>query len=57
MSTLITFLLSFLIIALVVAGMAIGVIAGRRPIRGSCGGVGSGGCELCSGDCRRKAVR
>jgi len=57
MSILITLLMSFVIIALAVTGMAIGVIAGGKPIKGSCGGLNGGGCELCSGDgkCRRKA--
>ncbi len=55
MSILITLLLSFVIIALAVSAMAIGVIAGRSPIKGSCGGLNGGGCELCSGNCRRKA--
>nr|WP_154647787.1 (Na+)-NQR maturation NqrM [Luminiphilus syltensis] len=36
------------------AAMAVGVIAGREPIKGSCGGVGALGidqkCELCGGD-------
>jgi hypothetical protein len=37
--------------------MAIGVIAGRQPIKGSCGGVNGKGCELCSGSgrCKKKA--
>ena len=55
MTVLITLLLSFVIIALVVSAMAIGVMAGRSPIKGSCGGLNGGGCELCSGNCRRKA--
>lgn len=54
MNMLATFLLSFFVILLVIGGMAIGVAAGREPIRGSCGGVGGGGCELCSGRCRRE---
>lgn len=54
MSVLITLLLSFVIIALAVSAMAIGVMAGRSPIKGSCGGLNGGGCELCSGKCRRK---
>ena len=49
-----TLLLSFLVIAAMVAAMSIGVMAGRNPIKGSCGGVGGGGCELCSGRCRKK---
>lgn len=55
MSVLVTLLLSFVVIALAVSAMAIGVMAGRSPIKGSCGGVNGGGCELCSGSCRRKA--
>lgn len=55
MSVLVTFMLSFVIVAIVVGAMAIGVMAGRSPIKGSCGGLNGGGCELCSGNCRRKA--
>ncbi len=51
------FLISTAIIGLVIAGMAIGVIMGRQPIKGSCGGMGALGidtsCELCGGDPRR----
>jgi len=50
----ITMLLSFIVIAAVIAAMGVGVMAGRKPIRGSCGGLNGGGCELCSGDCREK---
>jgi len=46
-----------LVIGLVMAGMAVGVIAGRAPIKGSCGGMGALGidtaCDLCGGDPRR----
>ncbi len=49
-----TLVLSFAVILLVIAGMSIGVMNGRRAISGSCGGVGNGGCELCSGNCRKK---
>lgn len=34
----ILFVLSFLIIVLAVAGLGIGVMLGRGPLRGSCGG-------------------
>jgi hypothetical protein len=51
------YLLTFVIMALVVAGMAVGVMAGRGPLKGSCGGlaaVGIGGeCEICGGDPQR----
>ena len=54
MNLVLTLLLSFLIIAFAVTAMAVGVMAGRAPIKGSCGGVGGRGCELCSGTCRRR---
>jgi hypothetical protein len=51
------FLVSAVVIGLVIAGMAIGVIMGRPPIKGSCGGMGALGvdtaCELCGGDPNR----
>jgi hypothetical protein len=51
------FLLSLLIVGLVIAGMAIGVLLGRPPIKGSCGGIGALGidtaCEICGGDPQR----
>ena len=51
------FLISALVIGLVMAGMAVGVIMGRSPIKGSCGGLGAVGidsaCEICGGDPRR----
>lgn len=49
-----TLVLSFLIMLLVVVGMAVGVIFGRKPITGSCGGMKALGldvsCEICGGD-------
>jgi hypothetical protein len=51
------FLISALVIGLVIAGMAVGVIAGRSPIKGSCGGMGALGvdtaCDLCGGNPQR----
>lgn len=47
-------LLAFLVMCLVVAGMSVGVMMGRKPIAGSCGGIGATGldssCSLCGGD-------
>jgi len=52
MNLALTFGLSFVIVLAVIAGMAIGILNGRRPIRGSCGGLnGAEGCGLCSGRC------
>ena len=48
-----TWLLVFLIMLLVVLGMAVGVIFGRKPIAGSCGGIANLGiekeCSICGG--------
>ncbi|MCB1671726.1 MAG: (Na+)-NQR maturation NqrM [Gammaproteobacteria bacterium] len=48
-----TLILSFVLIALAVTGLSIGVIMGRKPLQGSCGGLSSfgeaGPCELCGG--------
>lgn len=48
------FLISFVFIGLVMAGMAIGVMAGRGPLKGSCGGMGALGfdtaCDICGGN-------
>jgi len=40
-----TFIITFIIMALVVIGMAIGVIAGRPAIKGSCGGLNNVGID------------
>ena len=55
MTLLPTILVTFAILLMVIAGMAIGVMNGRKPISGSCGGLNNGGCELCSGKCRRES--
>jgi hypothetical protein len=49
-----TFLLALLVVGLLVAAMSVGVIFGRKPITGTCGGLGAAGitgpCEICGGD-------
>lgn len=49
-----TLLLAFGIMLILMIGMAVGVIAGREPIKGSCGGLSKigldGECEVCGGD-------
>ncbi len=49
-----TWLLVFVVMLLVVFGMAIGVIMGRKPIAGSCGGIANLGiekeCSICGGN-------
>lgn len=48
-----TWVLVFGLMLLVVLGMAIGVIFGRKPIAGSCGGIANLGiekeCSICGG--------
>jgi len=51
-----TLLLAFALLATVIIIMSVGVIMGRKPITGSCGGVGAAlgeknyTCDLCGGD-------
>ncbi|MDR1227723.1 MAG: (Na+)-NQR maturation NqrM [Azoarcus sp.] len=53
-----TFIVTLLVILAVVAIMAIGVIFGRRPITGSCGGLALLGLECdCENPCPRKLAR
>ncbi len=48
------FLITLAIMLVIVAGMAVGVLAGRSPIKGSCGGMSALGidteCDICGGD-------
>lgn len=52
-----TFLLVLLIVILLVAAMSIGVMFGRKPISGTCGGIGALGistsCEICGGNTQK----
>ena len=49
-----TFFLAFILLSVLVALMAVGVLLGRKPIAGSCGGMKALGmemeCEICGGD-------
>ncbi|GAB2195154.1 (Na+)-NQR maturation NqrM [Sessilibacter sp. MAH2] len=51
-----TFLVTLLVLLTVVAAMSVGVIMGRKPITGSCGGIGAAlgekdyVCDFCGGD-------
>jgi uncharacterized protein len=51
------FIGTVLVFGLVIAAMAVGVMAGRAPIKGSCGGMGALGvdaaCEICGGSPQR----
>ena len=49
-----TWLIVFLTMLLVVAAMTVGVMFGRKPIAGSCGGIAALGiekeCSICGGN-------
>lgn len=50
-----TFVLAFVLVSLAVLGMAAGVLLGRSPIAGSCGGLGNGAaCAACTRPCARR---
>ncbi len=48
------FLFTFVFLLLVVTAMAVGVMRGRQPISGTCGGLNNigldGACDICGGD-------
>jgi len=48
-----SFLVTFLVMVVVIAIMSVGVIFGRKPVKGSCGGMtsieGLNECEICGG--------
>jgi hypothetical protein len=50
------FLVTFAFMLIVVVIMAIGVIFGRRAIKGSCGGANNGNC-VCVEKCDKKKKR
>lgn len=49
-----TIILAFILLLVTVTIMSIGVIMGRKPIAGSCGGMANLGmdtaCDICGGD-------
>ncbi len=49
-----TVLFSFIFFVFIVAAMSVGVLMGRKPVSGSCGGLaavdGMGECEICGGN-------
>lgn len=51
-----TLVITFVALVLVIVGMSIGVMMGRQPLKGSCGGVGKAlgeedyVCDLCGND-------
>lgn len=49
-----TLLVTFLVLGLVIIAMSVGVLMGRKPISGSCGGMSALGmevaCDICGGD-------
>ena len=54
----------FIVMLIIVAIMAVGVIMGRKPIAGSCGGLSAIGmkqdCAICGGDddaCEKEQLR
>ncbi|MBJ6137475.1 (Na+)-NQR maturation NqrM [Marinobacter litoralis] len=52
-----TFLLVLAIVVLLMVGMSVGVIFGRKPISGTCGGIGalgiSSSCDICGGNTQK----
>jgi len=53
-----TLAICFVLILLVIVGMAVGVLNGREPIKGSCGGLNKlglrdGECPICGDDPNR----
>ena len=49
-----TLLITFAVLGLVIIAMSVGVLLGRKPISGSCGGMAALGmdvaCDICKGD-------
>lgn len=51
-----TFFITLVLLLIVMLAMSVGVLMGRKPLKGSCGGVGAAlreqdyVCDLCGGD-------
>jgi len=49
-----TFLLVLVVFCFMVGAMSVGLVLGRKPLKGSCGGINALGmdtaCEICGGD-------
>jgi hypothetical protein len=45
--------ITFIVMTLAILGMSTGVLLGRSPIRGSCGGLNKGSC-LCREPCEKR---
>ncbi|UTW13642.1 (Na+)-NQR maturation NqrM [Marinobacterium rhizophilum] len=49
-----TMILTFVVLGTVILAMSVGVLLGRKPIAGSCGGMGAMGvetvCDICGGN-------
>lgn len=47
-------ILTFVVLGTVILAMSVGVLMGRKPIAGSCGGMGAMGveteCDICGGN-------
>ncbi len=50
------FVLALIVVLVIITAMSVGVLMGRKPISGSCGGMGAAlgdpdyECEICGGD-------
>lgn len=49
-----TFFITFAAIAIMICLMAVGVMFGRKAIKGSCGGVNNGGECICVQKCEKR---
>ena len=54
-----TIILAFVLLSIIFTIMSVGILLGRKPIAGSCGGVGAAlgekdyNCDICGGDPKR----